>query len=139
MDVVFVGPYDLSSSMGQIGKVDYASIRETVDLALAATARHGKIAGIFLIVVLAAAAAAALLVIIPRYIALRRQGYRYSIFNRAFWSKRHRPPPPSSVRHTTQTSARARTSDAQQPSQTREDRANQRGGFGSGTGLRNRH
>lgn len=99
----------------------------------------GKIAGIFLIVVLAAAAAAALLVIIPRYIALRRQGYRYSIFNRAFWSKRHRPPPPSSVRHTTQTSARTRTSDAQQSSQTREDRANQRGGFGSGTGLRNRH
>lgn len=47
VDVVFVGPYDLSSSMGQIGKVDYASIRETVDLALAATARHGKIAGIF--------------------------------------------------------------------------------------------
>ena len=47
VDVVFVGPYDLSSSMGQIGKVDYASIRETADLVLELTARHGKIAGIF--------------------------------------------------------------------------------------------
>ena len=47
VDVVFVGPYDLSSSMGQIGRVDYPSIRETVDLVLDTTARFGKIAGIF--------------------------------------------------------------------------------------------
>ena len=70
-----------------------------------------KVAGIFLIIVLIAAVAAALLVLIPRYIALRRQGYRYSIFNRAFWSKRHRPPPPSNVRHTAQSASRTAKTD----------------------------
>lgn len=47
VDVVFVGPYDLSSSMGQLGKVDYDSIRETVDLVLEKTRKYGKAAGIF--------------------------------------------------------------------------------------------
>lgn len=47
VDMVFVGPYDLSSSMGQIGKVDYASIKEVVDRVLASTKAHGKLAGIF--------------------------------------------------------------------------------------------
>ncbi len=100
----------------------------------------GKVAGTFLLVVLAAAVAAALIVIIPRYLALRRQGYRYSIFNRAFWSKRHRPPPPSNVRHTTQPASRtAKTDEPKIAQATPEQRANQKGGFGSGTGLRNKH
>ena len=47
VDVVFVGPYDLSSSMGTPGKVDYESIHETVDRVLEATAAHEKFAGIF--------------------------------------------------------------------------------------------
>lgn len=52
----------------------------------------GKIAGIFLIVVLILLVAVVSVVAIPRTIYLRRRGYRYGIFNRAFWS--HRPPPP---------------------------------------------
>ena len=47
VDVVFLGPYDLSSSMGQIGKVDYASIQATADAVLEATKEHGKQAGVF--------------------------------------------------------------------------------------------
>jgi 4-hydroxy-2-oxoheptanedioate aldolase len=47
VDVVFVGPYDLSASMGQPGKVDYESIREVADNVLEKTARYGKYAGIF--------------------------------------------------------------------------------------------
>jgi len=47
IDVIFVGPYDLSSSMGQPGKVGYEYIKDTVDAVLAATAKHGKLAGIF--------------------------------------------------------------------------------------------
>lgn len=47
VDMVFVGPYDLSSSMGQIGKVDYASIKDVVDRVLECTKAHGKLAGIF--------------------------------------------------------------------------------------------
>lgn len=47
VDVVFVGPYDLSASMGTPGKVDYESIRKTADLVLEKTAANGKFAGIF--------------------------------------------------------------------------------------------
>lgn len=47
VDVLFVGPYDLSSSMGTPGKVAYPSIKDTVDAVLAAARRHGKQAGIF--------------------------------------------------------------------------------------------
>lgn len=47
VDVVFVGPYDLSASMGAPGKADYESIRNTVELVLETTARHNKFAGIF--------------------------------------------------------------------------------------------
>lgn len=47
VDMLFVGPYDLSSTMGTPGKVDYESIKEMVDSVLAAVKRHGKLAGIF--------------------------------------------------------------------------------------------
>ncbi len=52
----------------------------------------GRIAGIFLIVVLVLLVLIFSVVAIPRTIYLRRRGYHYGIFNRAFWS--HRPPPP---------------------------------------------
>ena len=52
----------------------------------------GKIAGVFLIIVLVLVVLVFAVVAIPRTIYLRRRGYRYGIFNRAFWS--HRPPPP---------------------------------------------
>lgn len=47
VDMVFVGPYDLSSSMGGLGKVSYGDIKEVVDRVLDATRRHGKLSGIF--------------------------------------------------------------------------------------------
>ncbi len=47
IDVVFVGPYDLSASMKTPGKVDYESIRPIADLVLEKTSANGKIAGIF--------------------------------------------------------------------------------------------
>ena len=47
IDLLFVGPYDLSSSMGAPGQVGYESIRDTVDAVLDAARRHGKLAGIF--------------------------------------------------------------------------------------------
>ena len=52
----------------------------------------GKIAGVFLIVVLVLIVVVFSVVAIPRTIYLRRRGYRFGVFNRAFWS--HRPPPP---------------------------------------------
>lgn len=52
----------------------------------------GTIAGVFLIVVLVIVVLIAGFVAIPRSVYLRRRGYHYSVFNRAFWS--HRPPPP---------------------------------------------
>ena len=47
IDMLFVGPYDLSSSMGTPGKVAYSYIQDTVDAVLEATKRHGKLSGIF--------------------------------------------------------------------------------------------
>ena len=47
IDLLFVGPYDLSSSMGAPGQVGYESIRDTVNAVLDAARRHGKLAGIF--------------------------------------------------------------------------------------------
>jgi 4-hydroxy-2-oxoheptanedioate aldolase len=47
IDMIFVGPYDLSASMGAPGKVGYEFIRDTVDAVLAAAKRHGKLTGIF--------------------------------------------------------------------------------------------
>lgn len=47
IDIIFLGPYDLSSSMKQLGKVDYDSIKEIVEQVLEKTKKNGKIAGIF--------------------------------------------------------------------------------------------
>lgn len=47
IDMIFVGPYDLSASMGAPGQVAYPFIRETVDAVLDTVRRHGKLAGIF--------------------------------------------------------------------------------------------
>ena len=47
IDMIFVGPYDLSSSMGQPGQVGYDAIKEVVEKVLEATKKHGKLAGIF--------------------------------------------------------------------------------------------
>lgn len=47
IDLLFVGPYDLSASMGAPGRVGYEDIRETVDAVLAAARRHGKFTGIY--------------------------------------------------------------------------------------------
>ena len=103
----------------------------------------GRVAGTFLIILVIAVVAVALVILVPRYISLRKQGYRYSIFNRAFWSKRHRPPPPSAVRHTVSPRQTVTPSDPASPrsglgagaSDTRSSRS---GGFGSGNSLRGR-
>lgn len=47
IDVVFIGPYDLSSSMGKLGHVAPGEIREIIDRVLACCKEHGKYAGIF--------------------------------------------------------------------------------------------
>lgn len=54
----------------------------------------GDAIGTAFIVILVLAIVIALLVTVPRTVYLRRRGYHYSVFNRAFWSARHRPPPP---------------------------------------------
>ncbi|MPM33758.1 5-keto-4-deoxy-D-glucarate aldolase [bioreactor metagenome] len=47
VDMVFVGPYDLSSSMGALGQVSYQDIKDVVDRVIDVTRRHGKLSGIF--------------------------------------------------------------------------------------------
>ena len=47
IDVIFIGPYDLSSTMGAPGQVSYEAIQDTVAAVLEAVHRHGKAAGIF--------------------------------------------------------------------------------------------
>ena len=47
IDMIFVGPYDLSSTMGAPGRVGYQDIKETVELVLKFTRKYGKLAGIF--------------------------------------------------------------------------------------------
>jgi 4-hydroxy-2-oxoheptanedioate aldolase len=47
VDVVFVGPYDLSQSLGVPGKVDSAVVRDAIDRALEMIRKSGKVAGIF--------------------------------------------------------------------------------------------
>jgi 4-hydroxy-2-oxoheptanedioate aldolase len=47
VDVIFVGPFDLSSSLGIPGQIDAPEVREVMDRTLEACARHGKYAGIF--------------------------------------------------------------------------------------------
>lgn len=47
VDMVFLGPYDYSSSIKKLGQVDYESIKDVVKTVLDTTKRHGKFAGIF--------------------------------------------------------------------------------------------
>ena len=47
VDLIFIGPYDLSASMGAPGHVAYEDIRDTVTAVLDAAKRHGKFTGIF--------------------------------------------------------------------------------------------
>ncbi len=47
VDAVFVGPYDLSGSMGMPGALEHAAVKEAIDSVLAAARRAGIAAGIF--------------------------------------------------------------------------------------------
>jgi 4-hydroxy-2-oxoheptanedioate aldolase len=47
LDVIFVGPYDLSQSMGIPGQISHPAMVEAVDRALRITLDAGKIPGIF--------------------------------------------------------------------------------------------
>lgn len=47
VDVIFIGPYDLSATMGTPGQVGYEAIKDTVTAVLETVHRHGKAAGIF--------------------------------------------------------------------------------------------
>ena len=47
LDVIFVGPYDLSQSMGIPGQISHSAMVEAVDRALRITLDAGKIPGIF--------------------------------------------------------------------------------------------
>ena len=47
IDVIFLGPYDMSQSMGITGQVTHPRIQEAARKVLAATKKYGKVAGIF--------------------------------------------------------------------------------------------
>ena len=47
IDVIFLGPYDMSQSMGITGQVTHPRIQEAADRVVAAAKKYGKIAGIF--------------------------------------------------------------------------------------------
>lgn len=47
VDVIFIGPFDLSQSMGIPGQVYDEKIEHVMELVLAATKKHGKYAGIY--------------------------------------------------------------------------------------------
>lgn len=47
VDVLFVGPLDLSQALGIPGEVAHPRLREAVDRVIAAAGRHGKHAGIY--------------------------------------------------------------------------------------------
>lgn len=66
IDVIFVGPFDLSQSMGIPGQVNAPGIRAVAAQVLDATARHGKYAGIFASTV-------------EQALAYRDMGFRYII------------------------------------------------------------
>lgn len=47
IDMLFIGPYDLSASMGKPGNVAYEYIKDVVDTVLDTAKRHRKLTGIF--------------------------------------------------------------------------------------------
>jgi len=47
IDVIFLGPYDMTQSMGITGQVTHPRIQEAACKVVAAAKKHGKIAGIF--------------------------------------------------------------------------------------------
>jgi len=47
IDVIFLGPYDMSQSMGITGQVTHPRIQEATEKVLAATKKYGKVAGTF--------------------------------------------------------------------------------------------
>ena len=47
IDVIFLGPYDMSQSMGITGQVTHPRIQEAAEKVVAAAKKHGKVAGIF--------------------------------------------------------------------------------------------
>ena len=47
VDVVFLGPFDLSQSLGIPGQVNHPSVQKAAETILAVCRRHGKAAGIF--------------------------------------------------------------------------------------------
>jgi 4-hydroxy-2-oxoheptanedioate aldolase len=47
VDVIFVGPFDLSQSLGIPGQINSPAVREIIKTTLDVCARHGKYAGIF--------------------------------------------------------------------------------------------
>jgi 4-hydroxy-2-oxoheptanedioate aldolase len=47
IDVIFVGPYDMSQSLGVTGQVTHDSVENAIQKALEITKRHGKACGIF--------------------------------------------------------------------------------------------
>lgn len=49
VDVLFVGPTDLSHALGIPGQLDHASFRDALDAVVAACRRHGKAPGILLL------------------------------------------------------------------------------------------
>ena len=47
VDVLFLGPYDMSQSMGIPGQTDDPRIQEAADIVLAACKKYGKIPGVY--------------------------------------------------------------------------------------------
>jgi len=47
IDVIFLGPYDMSQSMGITGQVTHPRIQEAAEKVVATSKKHGKVAGIF--------------------------------------------------------------------------------------------
>ena len=64
IDVIFLGPFDMSQSMGIPGQVTHPRIEAAAERVLALCAKHGKVPGIFVGTAEAA-------------IARRKQGFRY--------------------------------------------------------------
>jgi 4-hydroxy-2-oxoheptanedioate aldolase len=47
LDLLFIGPYDLSQSLGFPGRIDHPQVVETIERAVATAAAHGKAIGLY--------------------------------------------------------------------------------------------